>query len=1098
MRRLFTIIFGFFICLHPAYSWTHGSGNFLSVAKVGGGGWLVGADITSGQYIVRTDTYGAYIFNQGNQTWSQIVTQSSMPAANFGFFPTTGTSQVSQDGGGVVEITACPSNTAIIYMFYGPAASGTIFKSTDRAAHWVATNFTPVAVSPNGGIRFDGRKMMVDPINCNVVYVGTDSSGLWRTFDGGATWATLSPGTIATSINNYNMVIDPDVASGSAVCPGGVGNCSNKLYILSNGVQTYTSTNAGATWSQTVGGPISVEHMAIAATGGIVWTAGSIGQAGGAIWRLKAGTWTNIGGAAYHAIAVDPANPDHVVAQDGASQSGQLITSVNGTGASPTFSAAQSFTRSAIDVPWLGWANEFFMSSGDIQFDSTGSNLLIFSEGIGVWKTNPPNSGSFVWTSMTSGIEQLVTNSAAAPFGYLLPGFQDRANFTLTSPNSYPSAQTNPDYNNSSVNVQNYGYDYVPGNSLFLVNLANNYQALNRNYPSTSVDGGQTYKPFNSYYQDLPGSSLSSYAGGACGAAGQLQFTVSTTVGLTTWVPSTSVITGIVHLVQYNPTPNVTNGGLGPGFIYVCVVDATHFVAQALTFSASYQQGRTLLYVDTNPYVNWAGGFAVVNITNNAGAIHVQVVNTSSATTNGFPVCISGVNGTTEANGCWQTTNASGNTFDLAGSTFTNAYVSGGDVKYGLQKSSGSIASSSTTSIAMVPSDGGMPLCTTNGGITWVEYGTAVFVAKIDNGSGSAGTVLTVSSIAGGNSIHVGDTLTAIGGGSIIASTTITGLGTGIGGVGTYTVNNSQLVSSENMSSLFYPGWSGAHFFWQQHTIAADRVTPNTFYLYGAGSPVGTGAGFWKMTNCGVPTQTSSFFLPSSGGNTVMRTIPGNAGHLFISAGSQGSAGSNHPGGNQFYRSTDAAVTFTGLPGLREVLTLDAGPVASGGYPVIYLSGWNDPFGTGLWNYGNYRSVNANAPIASFTGTINATDLNVTVLASGTMAVGQSIYGANMTAAATIIADAGGGGGTGHYTISATQSAASGSMTAGPTWNLITQYPLGSMDTVTAIAADGIDWHKFYICFGGSGCMQGRQNFLLNRDINPANDNFPVFLNKAA
>ena len=66
-----------------------------------------------------------------------------------------------------------------------------------------------------------------------------------------------------------------------------------------------------------------------------------------------------------------------------------------------------------------------------------------------------------------------------------------------------------------------------------------------------------------------------------------------------------------------------------------------------------------------------------------------------------------------------------------------------------------------------------------------------VFVGTIDNGSGSAGTVLTVSSIISGN-ITVGMLLTN----GISSGTTITALGTGTGYLGTYTVNNSQLVSS--------------------------------------------------------------------------------------------------------------------------------------------------------------------------------------------------------------------------------------------------------------------------------------------------------------
>lgn len=58
-------------------------------------------------------------------------------------------------------------------------------------------------------------------------------------------------------------------------------------------------------------------------------------------------------------------------------------------------------------------------------------------------------------------------------------------------------------------------------------------------------------------------------------------------------------------------------------------------------------------------------------------------------------------------------------------------------------------------------------------------------------------TTLTVSAIASGF-LSVGQTLTGAG---ITAGTIITGLGTGSGGQGTYTVNNSQTVGSEAMTS---------------------------------------------------------------------------------------------------------------------------------------------------------------------------------------------------------------------------------------------------------------------------------------------------------
>lgn len=68
----------------------------------------------------------------------------------------------------------------------------------------------------------------------------------------------------------------------------------------------------------------------------------------------------------------------------------------------------------------------------------------------------------------------------------------------------------------------------------------------------------------------------------------------------------------------------------------------------------------------------------------------------------------------------------------------------------------------------------------------------ALVTAKIDNGSGSAGTTLTVTAVTSGT-LKVGSVLSGSG---VTAGTTITALGTGTGGTGTYTVSASQNVSS--------------------------------------------------------------------------------------------------------------------------------------------------------------------------------------------------------------------------------------------------------------------------------------------------------------
>jgi microcystin-dependent protein len=74
---------------------------------------------------------------------------------------------------------------------------------------------------------------------------------------------------------------------------------------------------------------------------------------------------------------------------------------------------------------------------------------------------------------------------------------------------------------------------------------------------------------------------------------------------------------------------------------------------------------------------------------------------------------------------------------------------------------------------------------------------TASVTGTINNGSTLAGTTLTVTSVSSGT-LAVGQVVTGTG---ITANTRITALGTGTGGVGTYTVNISQLVASTGITA---------------------------------------------------------------------------------------------------------------------------------------------------------------------------------------------------------------------------------------------------------------------------------------------------------
>lgn len=72
---------------------------------------------------------------------------------------------------------------------------------------------------------------------------------------------------------------------------------------------------------------------------------------------------------------------------------------------------------------------------------------------------------------------------------------------------------------------------------------------------------------------------------------------------------------------------------------------------------------------------------AITGAANNGGGL-IRVTATGHTFQTENRITITGVGGTTEANAAnWPITVITGNTFDLIGSTFTNAYTSGGTAK---------------------------------------------------------------------------------------------------------------------------------------------------------------------------------------------------------------------------------------------------------------------------------------------------------------------------------------------------------------------------------------------------------------------------------
>jgi hypothetical protein len=440
--------------------------------KIGAGGYLTGIDIApDNTMVVRTDTYGAYIWN-GTQ-WQQLVTSASMPASYLGV----------GHNDGVYEISIAPSNTNILYMEY----SGDLLRSDDRGATWTKTAFANVAENAGDPYRTNGQKMAVDPNNPNVVYVGTPQNGMFVTTDGGATWQNVT--AVPVSATDANGLY-PGITGITFDPTSGVnGGKTNTIYASSYGHGVYESTDGGNSWTA-LGGPSDVEYAAISSTGAYY----AIGNNGTSLWRFMNGTWTELNQQAFltaslHTVMVDPFNPNHIVV---AASGGALNQSLDG-GATWT-GTNWGASMSATDVPWLA-TTEPYMASGGMAFDQLVQNKLWFADGVGVWNTSVPQNllwnTPVVWNSQSAGIEQLVANEiVVAPGGKPVLASWDRSFFYVSDPNSYPSTYGVGDPTKFSAG---WSIDYASSSPSFLVGINDWWGVEQSGY---STDGGQTWHMF--------------------------------------------------------------------------------------------------------------------------------------------------------------------------------------------------------------------------------------------------------------------------------------------------------------------------------------------------------------------------------------------------------------------------------------------------------------------------------------------------------------------------------------------------------------------------------------------------------------------------
>ncbi|MBK9541588.1 MAG: T9SS type A sorting domain-containing protein [Bacteroidetes bacterium] len=236
-----------------------------------------------------------------------------------------------------------------------------------------------------------------DPFDPNVFYVGAPNGGIWKTTDGGLTYAALgdqlpfvSAGSIVVDFNDPNILY---VSTGDAV----------GWWNYSMGV--YKSTDGGATWNPTplswqLSGQIAVYKLLMnPANSSMVYAATTNG-----LYRTINGgsNWTKVINAAVNDIEIKPGDPSVIFASTDDYWGSSEVFESPDSGATwnqvSSFSLAQNSIKIAItpaDPNFLA----AFTSQGMSLYVST-SSVVSFS----LRQTNLPGMASFFVSSLNQNI----------------------------------------------------------------------------------------------------------------------------------------------------------------------------------------------------------------------------------------------------------------------------------------------------------------------------------------------------------------------------------------------------------------------------------------------------------------------------------------------------------------------------------------------------------------------------------------------------------------------------------------------------------------------------------------------------------------------
>ncbi len=424
-----------------------------------GGGGFVNAVIPSkteqGLFYARTDVGGAYRWDKTESRWIPL------------------TDWVSQDQVGYLGVESLaldPKDSAKVYMLVGisyfNSGKSAILKSNDYGNTFqIIDTSNQFKAHGNGMGRQTGEKLVVDPINSNILYTGTRWNGLFKSMDAGITWTRLNGLNLTTTPNENGIsfvAVDPSAEQDGAAKNIFVGVSRFPTV----GANFYRSSDAGQTFTTVSGGPAGLmpQRAIFDKRGDLLITyANGAGPHGhnsqpepmdqGQVWRYSpsTNTWTDITPAnfsrAFGGITVDPNDADRIMVSScntyarqyeigGRTAWGDQIFSTRDGGKNWTNVISNGFSLDTQGVDWV--AGHSIHWAGSLEFDPFDTKNVYVTSGNGIFKAQDVDASPVVWKFWVKGIEETVPlDLVSIPGGPLVSVIGDYDGFVHTDVAQY-------------------------------------------------------------------------------------------------------------------------------------------------------------------------------------------------------------------------------------------------------------------------------------------------------------------------------------------------------------------------------------------------------------------------------------------------------------------------------------------------------------------------------------------------------------------------------------------------------------------------------------------------------------------------------------